>query len=400
MNEDVMSTAPVEATTPEIAPNVIPPEPVEATEEPVMIAANIDEMSQDELAAIAPTTEVETTQPEAAPVETPQPETTPQEETPVEVPATPETEVVPVADPVVEVPAAAPDLGNPENESKEETVPTFQQMPEEEQQPETETPAVADPAPSNEQITVPLPDSTSLTDMYQAKPAGEAVPTFQQMPEAPTTPVEVVPTADSAPVDLDEEDEDKQKKGIPKIVPLIIIGIVLIAVVAVGIMVIRSKGNGSSVKTLRPDRSADSSTNIAILGHVDTPKADVVVSITKLIGVNISKEEVESCKEDENHGMKFGIHYIDMNINGSEYSINYPCGFSSAIKYLVVSEGDKTVDGAILIVSASEGIMPQTREYIITLSKLGINKIVVYIIADGDTAKTEEDVKALLGQYR
>ena len=376
MSEEANNTAPVESTTPEIAPNVLPPEPAEPTEEPVMIAENIDEMSQEQLTAIVPE-KVETSPPEQKP-ETPEPAAV-------------------ATDPVIDAPIA-PDLGNPEMENKESSVPTFQQMPEEETIVAVETPSVTNPAPTNEQIAVTLPEPSN-EDTYQAKSASDQVPTFQQMPEAPTTLVDEASASDNMPIDSEDEEEEQPKKGFNKKIPLIIIGITLVAVIAVGIMVMRTKGNGGTVKTLRPNRSVTSSTNIAVLGHVDTPRSELVVAMSKFMSIDITKDEVESCKEEEKHSMTYGVHHIDLNIDGTNYSINYLCGFSSAIKYLIVSEANNTVDGAVSVVSAKEGIMPQTRELVLTLSKLGINKIVVYVIADGDTATVTEDIKKLLEQY-
>lgn len=362
--EPVVAPAPIEqavAETPtEVATTntVMPQEPELPAEEPVMIAMNIDEV----------------------PVEA---------SSPVQ------------QDTVVDIPVEGPELGQPETNT-EETVPTFQQFPEVE--PETTSDATAEETISNppavdmtameNQLTVPLPSPEEQP--YQAT-SNQNVPTFQQLGDVP---VETPPMANEGEETIDTEEEEEQPKKKRSIIPLIIIGIVIVLVLIVGYIGLTSRNNrGGNIPSLRPERSAEGNINVAVMGHVESPKADVFSSLTKYYGTEVPKESLETCEEYTIRSVRLYEKITNISTESRSYNLIYPCDFLSTQKYIIASDGEDTVDGIILVVSSKEGVMPQTREMILTASKTSTEKIAVYITNDGDVSKTEDEVKDLLKKY-
>lgn len=394
MNEEEKINAPVEETTPEIPNTVLPPETNPVVDEPVMIAENIDEMTQEELAAIktnasntTPTEVIPTTSSEAIPVDHPTPmEVTPPETTPSDNPVEPSDEPV--------IPAEAPSLGGPESGTEETTVPAFQQFPTPEESTATE----------ENQTTEPTDPPTNLMDMFQtgtqSEPSSTPESSFQQMPDIPTETPSTMDSSEDKIVtdDYDEEvmEEEKIKKK-KRIFPLLLIIVLLALVIAVGVFVMKPKASDGQIKMLRPERATNSNMNIAVLGDKNTPTSAVVSSITKKYATEVKEEYIEQCSELEEKNIKFKLNTYEIKADNEKlYNINYPCDFDSAIRYLSASEGDRTVDGAILVVSSKEGITDQIKNYINALKGFGMDRIVIYLTTDGDAANVETEIIELL----
>ena len=398
MNEEEKMNAPVETTTPEIQNPILPPEPEEPIEEPVMIAENIDEMSQEEIAAITTSSPVtEDTQPTESsndiPVDNPTSmEVIAPETTPVDTPVEPSDNPV--------IPADAPDLGGPITDREEENVPSFQQFPStEEKQTEEATPVV-------EQNAAPIDPPTNLMDMFQtgssSEPTSPPESSFQQMPEVPSETTSTMESSEDTIVtdDYDEEvmaEEATKKKK--KIFPLILIGILLAIVIGIGIMAMKPKETEEQIEMLRPERAANSNMNIAVLGDTNVKPSTIVSAITKKYGTEVKEEDIDHCKELEENQIKFKVNTYEIKTdNNQTYNINYPCEFESAIRYLSASEGDQTVDGAILIVNTKEGITDTIKDYISALKGFNMKRMVFYLTNDGDTEKLQTEIVELLDQ--
>ncbi|MBR3210817.1 MAG: hypothetical protein IKF71_02635 [Bacilli bacterium] len=329
------------------------------TEEPVMIAENIDEMSQEELASITTSVPV----------------------------VSEETVEIPQTTPEMDIPNNMPDLGNREENSTEGNVPTFQQIPgvEEEKKEEEKV-----KQPEEEEKTSFAEIPTTLTDMYQAKPSSEQNASLEPKPNQGEE------TAQQEESEEEEEYEDSPKKK-SKLVPLIIFGIVLIAVVVVGVIGLRTRGEKGPIKLLRPERLANSNTNIAVLGDASTPNAQVAATILKKLGTETAVEEIEKCPSQETYGVEYGLFTSEIKTqNNNLYNINYSCGKESTMKYLLVSEGEQTVDGAIIVLSSNTGVSSEIKDYLHTLNRIGIKKVVIYIIDEGNSTQVEEEIKGVL----
>ena len=345
---------PVVEPVPETVPETTPESTEEIVEEPVMIAT-FDE---------------------------------PIEETPVvEVPV----------EPVVEVPTVTPDLGQPEVNT-EDNVPSFQTFPEEpttveETTPETtpEVVEVKEPEPVVEQatetITVQVPDSQP--ESYQASSQTEVVPTFQQMPEAPTTPEQT----EGRTLDEEEPVTEEKPNTIRKIIPLIIVGLI-IATIA-GFIYVSMKNvptKSTDPETLIPLRSEDSNTNFLVIGN-DTSKKDTIY--TQLTGM--TQEELKSCSNEKNR-LEYSVQRKEIEINGIKYNAVYPCSLDHTINYMIDSEGDNTVDGAVLVINADAEGETQARYLMEALRKTGAEKLVVYVVGTKNLENLNKELRDIISE--
>ena len=110
----------------------------------------------------------------------------------------------------------------------------------------------------------------------------------------------------------------------------------------------------------------------------------------------MKKEDVEKCSEVEKRTVKYDSQVTELTSESRKYNLVYLCNYASALKYIITSDGEDTIDGVILVVSAKEGIMPQTREIVKSLESTIVPKVAVYIVNDADTTKVESDIKELL----
>ncbi len=346
MNQDPNMPVVEQPTTP-----VVPTEPVAPTEEPVMIAANIDDLPLEEQPIIPPKT--------TAPVE-----------------------------PTVEVPAVAPDLGQPNQPDTQPPVATFQELGNipVEGQPDTpvveETPAVPE--------TVPPVAPVVPTD---APAAEEQVPTFQQLGDVPVE-GQPSPTAMEEAVTLDEEEDqeekpDKKKKFIPILAVVLILGMI-IGGVSLALNGLSSLGEEDLIKTLKPVRSDSSRTNIAIIGTENSKRDEVLSMLDAVYGGTESQNE---CTETNGRYLSY-VTKKGVIKTKKAYEAFVPCDFESQIKYLVDGDGNNTVDGAIVVVSAEEGLPQEIKTQVQNLKTLDIKKIIVIVV--GDKSKVEEEIITLL----
>ncbi|WGH27119.1 MAG: elongation factor Tu [Candidatus Shikimatogenerans bostrichidophilus] len=122
--------------------------------------------------------------------------------------------------------------------------------------------------------------------------------------------------------------------------------------------------------------------NIGTIGHVDHGKTTLTASITKVLakkGLAVEKKfnSIDNAPEEIERGITINTSHIEYETEKRHYAhIDCP-GHSDYIKNMIT--GAAQMDGAILVVSATDGPMPQTREHILLAKQVGIPKIIVFL---------------------
>jgi len=122
--------------------------------------------------------------------------------------------------------------------------------------------------------------------------------------------------------------------------------------------------------------------NIGTIGHVDHGKTSLTAAITgtlalKGLSKKVSYAEIDSAPEEKARGITINISHQEYETDTRHYAhVDCP-GHADFIKNMIT--GAAQMDGAILVVSATDGPMPQTREHILLARQVGVPYIVVYI---------------------
>jgi elongation factor Tu len=148
--------------------------------------------------------------------------------------------------------------------------------------------------------------------------------------------------------------------------------------------------------------------NIGTIGHVDHGKTTLTAAITKVLaGAGLAKEmnvnDIDNAPEEKERGLTIAIAHVEYETEKRHYAhIDCP-GHADYIKNMIT--GAAQMDGAILVVSASDGPMPQTREHILLARQVGVPDIVVYLnkvdqVDDEELLELVElEVRDLLTEY-
>ncbi len=149
--------------------------------------------------------------------------------------------------------------------------------------------------------------------------------------------------------------------------------------------------------------------NIGTIGHVDHGKTTLTSAITKILakeGLAQEKgvDEIDNAPEEKERGLTIAIAHVEYETEARHYAhIDCP-GHSDYIKNMIT--GAAQMDGAILVVSAADGPMPQTREHILLARQVGVPNIVVYLnkvdqVDDPELLELVElEVRDLLNEYK
>ncbi|MCD8203763.1 MAG: elongation factor Tu [Coprobacillus sp.] len=155
------------------------------------------------------------------------------------------------------------------------------------------------------------------------------------------------------------------------------------------------------------DRSKEH-VNIGTIGHVDHGKTTLTAAITSVLSktggaVKTSYEQIDSAPEEKARGITINTAHIEYSTAKRHYAhVDCP-GHADYVKNMIT--GAAQMDGAILVVAATDGVMPQTREHILLARQVGVPYIIVYInktdMVDDDELLdlVEMDVRDLLNQY-
>ena len=149
--------------------------------------------------------------------------------------------------------------------------------------------------------------------------------------------------------------------------------------------------------------------NVGTIGHVDHGKTTLTAAILhslNLAGKKVkmrSIDEIDVAPEEKERGITIALSHNEYETDARHYAhIDCP-GHADYIKNMIT--GAAQMDGAILVVAAPDGVMPQTREHILLAKQVGIPKIIVYLnkcdlVDDPEMIDlVEEEVRELLTKY-
>ena len=122
--------------------------------------------------------------------------------------------------------------------------------------------------------------------------------------------------------------------------------------------------------------------NVGTIGHVDHGKTTLTAAITKVLaesgGAEFSAyEDIDKAPEEKERGITINTSHVEYQTENRHYAhVDCP-GHADYVKNMVT--GAAQMDGAILVVAATDGPMPQTREHILLGRQVGIPRIVVFL---------------------
>lgn len=148
--------------------------------------------------------------------------------------------------------------------------------------------------------------------------------------------------------------------------------------------------------------------NIGTIGHVDHGKTTLTAAITKILAEKghakfMAYDEIDKAPEEKARGITINTSHVEYETEKRHYAhVDCP-GHADYVKNMIT--GAAQMDGAILVVSAADGPMPQTREHILLSRQVGVPRIVVYLnkcdMVDDDELLelVEMEVRDLLSEY-
>jgi elongation factor Tu len=152
------------------------------------------------------------------------------------------------------------------------------------------------------------------------------------------------------------------------------------------------------------DRSKDH-VNIGTIGHVDHGKTTLTAAITKIFNPANAKayDEIDAAPEEKARGITINTAHVEYETATRHYAhVDCP-GHADYVKNMIT--GAAQMDGAILVVSATDGPMPQTREHILLARQVGVPALVVFMnkvdaVDDAELLElVEMEVRELLSSY-
>jgi len=148
--------------------------------------------------------------------------------------------------------------------------------------------------------------------------------------------------------------------------------------------------------------------NIGTIGHVDHGKTTLTAAITKVLseasgGAAIAFDDIDKAPEERERGITISTAHVEYETENRHYAhVDCP-GHADYVKNMIT--GAAQMDGAILVVSAADGPMPQTREHILLARQVGVPALVVYLnkvdqVDDEELLElVEMEVRELLSSY-
>lgn len=149
--------------------------------------------------------------------------------------------------------------------------------------------------------------------------------------------------------------------------------------------------------------------NIGTIGHVDHGKTTLTAAMLKILhrgGYEVKMkdlDEIDSAPEEKERGLTIALSHNEYSTENRHYAHIDAPGHADYVKNMIT--GAAQMDGAILVVAASDGVMPQTREHILLAKQVEVPKIVVFLnkvdqVEDEELVDlVEEEVRELLTKY-
>ena len=143
--------------------------------------------------------------------------------------------------------------------------------------------------------------------------------------------------------------------------------------------------------------------NIGTIGHVDHGKTTLTAAIAKLYGKGESVDQIDKAPEEKERGITISTAHVEYETANRHYAhVDCP-GHADYVKNMIT--GAAQMDGAILVVNAADGPMPQTREHILLARQVGVPALVVFLnkvdqVDDAELLElVEMEVRELLSSY-
>jgi len=143
--------------------------------------------------------------------------------------------------------------------------------------------------------------------------------------------------------------------------------------------------------------------NVGTIGHVDHGKTTLTAALTKSLGDYVTFEQIDNAPEEKERGITIATSHVEYETDKRHYAhVDCP-GHADYVKNMIT--GAAQMDGAILVVSAADGPMPQTREHILLARQVGVPAVVVYLnkadqVDDPELLElVEMEIRDLLNKY-
>ena len=149
--------------------------------------------------------------------------------------------------------------------------------------------------------------------------------------------------------------------------------------------------------------------NVGTIGHVDHGKTTLTAAILHALALSGQQvkekkvDEIDSAPEEKARGITIALSHNEYSTANRHYAHIDAPGHADYIKNMIT--GAAQMDGAILVVAATDGVMPQTREHILLARQVGVPKVIVFLnkcdaVDDKDLIDlVEEEVRDLLSKY-
>jgi len=149
--------------------------------------------------------------------------------------------------------------------------------------------------------------------------------------------------------------------------------------------------------------------NVGTIGHVDHGKTTLTAAITKVLALKnfasfVAYDQIDKAPEERERGITIATAHVEYQTDKRHYAhVDCP-GHADYVKNMIT--GAAQMDGAILVVSAADGPMPQTREHILLARQVGVPYIVVYMnkvdmVDDPELIELVElEIRELLSKYQ
>jgi elongation factor Tu len=149
--------------------------------------------------------------------------------------------------------------------------------------------------------------------------------------------------------------------------------------------------------------------NVGTIGHVDHGKTTLTASILHVLDMNKDKgygarveavDKIDSAPEEKARGITIALHHSEYWTPDRHYAHIDAPGHADYIKNMIT--GAAQMDGAVLVVAATDGVMPQTREHILLAKQVGVPKVIVFLnkcdmVPDKELIDlVEEEIRELL----
>jgi len=143
--------------------------------------------------------------------------------------------------------------------------------------------------------------------------------------------------------------------------------------------------------------------NVGTIGHVDHGKTTLTAALTKVCGDSVKFEEIDKAPEEKERGITIATAHVEYHSDIRHYAhVDCP-GHADYVKNMIT--GAAQMDSAILVVSAVDGPMPQTKEHILLARQVGVPKIIVFLnkvdmVEDEELIElVEMEIREILNSY-